>query len=290
MKFLFFAGCKIEKELQHYETSSRAVLNALGVELADVELNCCGYPIRDQNMVASIFSAARNLALASRHHLDILTPCKCCFGNLKYAVSRLREDRDLREKINRLLKKEGLFWEEGVQVKHLLSVLYHDVGLSAIREKIRHPFRELNIAPHYGCHALRPGRVVQFDNPLAPTLFEKLVAVTGAEPVSWSRRLECCGNPLWEKNNDLSLYMMQKKLEDAHGAGADFLCVACTYCQIQFDRIRASHPEEGNSSWKHKLPSILYPQLLGLAMGLKESDLGMENNAVDSRHLTRYCR
>ena len=250
MKFLFFAGCKIENHLKHYETASRAVLSALGVELVDMELNCCGYPIRHQNMVASIFSAARNLALAGKRNLDILTPCKCCFGNLKYAISRLREDEGLRKKINVLLEREGLFWEEGVQVKHLLSVLYHDVGLAAIREKVQHPFRKVKIASHYGCHALRPGRVVHFDNPLAPTLFEKLVEITGAASVAWARRLECCGNPLWERNNSLSLYMMQKKLEDAYAADADFLCVACTYCQIQFDRVRANQEEDGDSFWK----------------------------------------
>lgn len=286
MKFLFFAGCKIENYLKHYETSSRAVLNALGVELIDIELNCCGYPIRHQNMVASILSAARNLALASKYHLDILTPCKCCFGNLKYAISRLREDAELRKKINLFLEKEGLFWEEGIQVKHLLSVLYHDVGLKAIRTSVKNPIQGLKIAPHYGCHALRPSRVVQFDNPLAPTLFEELVEATGAETVSWARRLECCGNPLWERNNSLSLYMMQKKLENAQDAGADFICVACTYCQIQFDQVRASQPQDNH----YKLPSILYPQLLGLSMGLEGNVLGLEKNAIDSQHLTRYCQ
>jgi heterodisulfide reductase subunit B len=290
MKFLFFAGCKIENYLKQYETSSRAVLGALGVELVDIELNCCGYPIRHQNMVASVLSAARNLALASKHNLDILTPCKCCFGNLKYAISRLREDEELRMKINMLLEEEGLFWEEGIQVKHLLSVLFHDVGLKVIKAKVKNPFQGLKIAPHYGCHALRPSQVVQFDNPLAPTLFEKLVEATGAQSVSWSRRLECCGNPLWEKNNSLSLYMMQKKLEDAFEAGADFLCVACTYCQIQFDQVRWNHLKENDFSWRNKLPSILYPQLLGLSLGLSESVLGIEKNAVDSQHLTRYCQ
>ena len=290
MKFLFFAGCKIEKNLKQYEISSRAVLKALDVELIDVELNCCGYPERSRNMVASVFAAARNLALALKFNLDILTPCKCCFGNLKWAISRLREDAELRERINALLVAEGLYWEDTVQVRHLLSVLYQDIGLETIRAAIHRPFQQLRIAPHYGCHALRPGRVVQFDNPLAPTLFEKLVAVTGAEAVSWSRRLECCGNPLWERNNPLALHMMWKKLESARDAGADFLCAACTYCQIQFDRIRAEESSGRMAFWKRELPSILYPQLLGLSMGLPESDLGIGNNVIDSSHLSRYCQ
>ncbi len=36
---------------------------------------------------------------------------------------------------------------------YFLSVLYHDVGLNVIKEKIAIPFKDLNIATHYGCHA-----------------------------------------------------------------------------------------------------------------------------------------
>ena len=290
MKFIFFPGCKIEHYLKHYETSSRAVLDALGVRLVDIEMNCCGYPARHHDLVASVLSAARNLALAAKKNLDILTPCKCCFGNLKFAVSRLREDSELRRRVNLLLEREGLRWEDQVSVKHLLSVLYHDVGLDTLRSKIKKPYTSLKIAPHYGCHALRPSRVVQFDDPLSPTIFEKLVDVTGAQSVEWPKRLECCGNPLWGKNNPLSIHMMQKKVEDAIHAGADFLCVACTYCQIQFDQVRTGLDDSGNSDWKEQVPSILYTQLLGLSLGLSYDLLGLENNEMGGVNLTRHCR
>jgi heterodisulfide reductase subunit B len=273
MKYLFFPGCKIPYYLREYGISSRAVLRLLGIDLIDIEFNCCGYPIRHQSFASSILCAARNLALAQKLRLDIVTPCKCCYGNLKHAEYELIEDRSLREFINSDLEKEGLYWEKGVQVKHILSVLYHDIGIEAIKAHIRKPASGLRVAAHYGCHVLRPSNVVQFDNPFNPTLFEQLVRATGAETVEWERRLECCGNPLWGKNNSLSIQMMRKKLEDALYSGADCICTACTYCQMQFGSIRHEVFKGGNL--EKKVPAVLYTQLLGQSLGIEDSALGI---------------
>ncbi len=286
MKFALFLGCKIPFYLAHYESSSRAVLKTLGVELVDIEFNCCGYPIRNLDFESFLLSAARNLALAERQNINILTPCKCCFGSLKHADYLLRENDSLKDRINSVLQEEGLRWEGRVEAKHLLSVLFHEVGLKTIKAHIKHPYDGLKIAAHYGCHALRPGKIVQFDNPLEPSIFERLVAVTGAESVDWSMRLDCCGNPLWGKNNPLSLDLMRKKLSNASQAGADFLCAACTYCQIQFDTVQeAELIQEGK---REEMPSILYPQLLGLAFGLDGKALGIECNKVDISSVQEY--
>ena len=271
MKYAYFPGCKIPHYLEAYGRSTKAVLEALGVDLAEPEFNCCGYPNRHISTAAYLLSAARNLAIAERHGLEILTPCKCCFGSLKLADHRLREEPELRNEINRLLAKEHLRWEGKTGVRHLLSILKHDVGLDRIKAAVTRPLKDLKVAAHYGCHALRPGKILHFDNPLAPTLFEELVNATGAKSVDWSRRLECCGAPLWEKNDPLATALSKRKLTSAHEAGAHYVCTACTYCQIQFDTVRqAASPSTAIT------PAILYPQLLGLSLGLPETSLGLE--------------
>ena len=281
MKFALFLGCKIPFFLEHYAAATRAILHALNVELVELEFNCCGNSISDLSLEALMLLGARNLALAQQQNLDILTPCKCCFGNLKRTAYFLNKDDALRKRINRLLQDEDLRWDGHTQVKHLLSVLADDIGIEALEARIKHPFRGLKIAAHYGCQALRPSRITNFDNPFAPTIFEKLVALTGAEPVEWPRRLECCGNPLWGKNNQLSLDLMQKKVNDSRQAGAHYLCTACTHCQIQFDTVQGTELGQQNSG--EKVASILYPQLMGLSLGLSEAALGLESNQVDIR-------
>jgi heterodisulfide reductase subunit B len=275
-QFALFLGCTIPARLLHYESAARAVLGQLGVGIIDIkEFNCCGYPLRNMNFEAFILLSARNLALAEKKGLDIMALCQCCFGTLKKAHVLLTEDESLRREVNAVLAKEGLHYEggkRGVEVWHLLQVLYHEVGVKAIKRHIMRPFAGLRIAAHYGCHVLRPSSVVQFDDPVSPTLFDELVKVTGAESVFWQRRLDCCGAPLRGVNDELSTALTRKKLDAGMDAGADYLCVACPYCQIQFDTVQGGE--------NHRLPILLYPQLLGLCMGINKKALALEANQV----------
>ncbi len=274
MKFALFLGCNIPARLTQYESSARVVLGKLGVELEDISaFNCCGYPIRNVDFKSFVLSSARNLVLAAKENLNVISLCKCCFGSLKKVAHLLKEDALLREEINRTLAKEGLKYEQDVEVKHLLSVLFHEVGMEAIKKKIERRFEGLKIATHYGCHALRPSQIVKFDDPLAPSIFDQLVEVTGAQSISWQRKLECCGAPLLGINDDLSMDLTEKKLKDAKTSGADYLCTACPYCQMQFDTVQKLIFSARGMDYH--LPSLLYTQLLGLSMGIDGESLGL---------------
>jgi len=287
MNYALFLGCTIPARLTQYESSSRAVLGNLGVELIDIkEFNCCGYPVRNIDFKASILASARNIALAEKEDLPMLILCKCGFGTLKHADHLLKEGPSLRNEINTILKKEGLAYNKGVEIRHLLSVLYHDIGTDAIKEKITRPYKDLKIATHYGCHALRPSEITQFDDPVNPTLFDTLVALTGAESISWEKRLDCCGAPLTGVNDDLSVDLTEKKLANAKQAGADFLCDACSYCHIQFDTVQGiMNTTTGTNTL---LPAILYPQLLGLSMGIDGDTLGLGMNQIDITSVEKF--
>jgi heterodisulfide reductase subunit B len=166
-----------------------------------------------------------------------------------------------------------------LSVKHFLSVLYHDVGLKALKEKISRTFKDVKIATHYGCHALRPSEIMQFDDPVAPVLFDQLVEVTGSRSVEWELKLECCGAPMLGVNDTLSMDLTEKKLKNGKQAGADYICVACPYCQMQFDSVQGVMTSMRGVD--HRLPSVLFPQLLGLSMGIDRRTLGIEENVVD---------
>lgn len=279
MKFAFFLGCTIPARLTHYESASRAVLERLDVSAVDIKgFNCCGYPLRNLNFKVFVLLSARNLALADREHLNIMALCQCCFGSLKKVHHLLKEDRSLRKEVNSILEREGLQYEGGTEVKHLLQVLYHEVGMRAIQKKRERRYKGLTIAPHYGCHVLRPSSIVRFDDPVSPTLFDELIEVTGAEAVPWPRRLECCGAPLMGTNDALSMELMRKKLEDGRRSGAAYLCTACPYCQIQFDTVQGTMLSERGIN--HALAAVLYPQLLGLCMGIDSERLGLDMNKI----------
>ena len=257
MKFAYFPGCKIPHHLPRYGEETMAVCRALGLELIPLEFNCCGWPLRDQSHAASMFSAARNLALAGRAGLSILTPCKCCFGQLKQAGAVLIESAELAGEVKRLLALAGLK-PASPEVWHLITALDRGVGAGVIESRVERPLEGLKVACHYGCHALRPSRVTGFDDPFDPTVFERLVRALGAEPVPWDLRLECCGYPLREKDPKMSRALMNAKLSSARAAGADVVATACTYCQMQFETAR-------------DMPAVLITSLISAALGLAEA-------------------
>jgi heterodisulfide reductase subunit B len=265
MKYALFVGCKIPARVPAYEQAARAVLGELGVELVDLEFGCCGYPSRHLRLDAYLLLAGRNLALAGARGLDVLTLCQCCYGSLRHAQHLVRREAGLDAAVSDGLAREGLTLRPETTVRHLLDVLAREVGVKTIEDRVTAPQRGMKVAAHYGCHALRPSDVVDLDNPHAPTVFEQLIAATGAEPVDWPRRLDCCGAPLAERNAALAVRMREEKLADAREAGAQVLCTACPYCETQFaPAARAAG-----------LRTLLYPQVLGLALGLPPRVLGL---------------
>jgi heterodisulfide reductase subunit B len=287
MKYALFHGCNIPARVEQYADATVAVCARLDIELVEMTaFNCCGYPARNMDHRAYILSAAKNLAVAERSDLDMLVMCKCCYGSLKKASHFLKRDPDLKADINRLLAKENLEYKNTVQVKHLLSVLYHDVGLGHLKENILKSYSGLQIAVSYGCHALRPSAVTEFDDPVSPKIFDELVEATGAFSVEWARKLDCCGAPLTGINDQLAMDMARKKIDSALEAGAQFICTACPYTHLQFDGVQMRMSAQSNSG--KPLAPILYPQLLGLCLGIDEKTLGISKNQLDLSAITSF--
>ncbi len=287
MKLALFRCCVTSIFLKQYETSTDAVLKALGVEAEDIrEFNCCGYPLKNLSYEGYLLSSARNLSLAEKGQKDILTLCNCCYGSLRQAGRILSEYPVEKEAVNSKLKKEGLQYRGSARVRHFLDLLYSDIGVEGIRKRVRKSFSGVKVATHYGCHLLRPSQLAQFDSPVAPVKFDELVKATGAESVSWATKTECCGAPLWGTNDEVSLDMTEKKIRDAQGSGAQYLVTACPYCQLQFDRVQRILKER--RGLESVLPAVMYTQLLGLSLGIAEESLGLSRNELDGKGIAGF--
>ena len=287
MKFAFFQGCNIPARLVQYADATRAVCRKLEIELLEPDqFNCCGYPARNIDQRAFVLSAAKNLAVAEKAGLDMLVMCKCCYGALKKAACVLDADADLKKDLNAVLAREKLQYEGRVEIKHLLTVLYRDVGIDNLKPLMAKSFSGLQIAASYGCHALRPSKVTGFDDPVTPHIFDELVEITGAFSVEWARKLDCCGAPLTGINDRLARDMAAKKIASARDAGANYLCTACPYSHIQFDWVQNQMAADSDN--RESLAPILYPQLLGLCMGIHERTLGLSKNRLDLSDISSF--
>jgi heterodisulfide reductase subunit B len=278
--YAIFLGCSIPARVNQYEASARLVLQELGVELVEIELfSCCGpVPLRSISFDMFLTVGARNLALAEAEDLDIMCLCSGCFSTLNDVNHHLKENPQLLATVNERLAPFEVAYEGTIQVQHFLKVLHRDVGLETIKKRIVRSCNGLQVATHYGCHTLRPSKVMHFDNPFTPAIFDELVEITGAKSIQWASKLECCGGPLLGVNEQLALDLCETKLANAKKWKADCLCTSCPFCQVQFDSIQAKiATDRGNS---YDIPSILYPQLLGLAMDLDRDQLGLDLNRL----------
>ena len=284
MKLAFFQGCNIPIRIEQYAVSTQAVLQKFGIELVEIpEFTCCGYPVRNVDEKAYILPSVRNMAIAEKKGLDIMVICNCCFASLQKARSALSKNPELQTEINALLAGENLHYSGTVKVKHFLSVLHEDIGVEAIKKQLVHRYTELNLSVIHGCHVLRPREVTSFDDSFVPQITDALVAATGAVSLDWQGKLECCGAALAGINNELADTLLNEKVDGALRAGADYVTPICSYCHLQFDS--AQKNLRGPDS--PVLPVLLYPQLLGLVLGIPEKQLGIEQNStIGSEHVS----
>ncbi|MFH1035632.1 MAG: CoB--CoM heterodisulfide reductase iron-sulfur subunit B family protein [Pseudomonadota bacterium] len=285
MSFALFLGCQIPNFAPQYEKSSRLLLKKLGIKITDMEFNCCGYPLRHQHFHTYLLAAARNLALAEAKGLDLMTLCKCCLGSFKRAQAFLAGNAELLLEVNQQLAQEGLAYRGHAQVRHLQTVLHQDVGLERLSEMVVRQLKGLRVATLYGCHALRPSKITGFDNPYAPHIIDDLMEITGATSVPWAGKLKCCGAPLRDNNEDLSLAVIGQRLKEYQESGADVLNVDCPHTLLQIKwAFKSLWPE----SVELVKGVVLSPQLLGLALGLAPSDLGLDENRPRAGFLGNY--
>jgi heterodisulfide reductase subunit B len=289
LKYLMFLGCAIPYRVAAFEISARKVLGKLGVELVEMpEFNCCGLPLDPVSHETMLILAARNLALAEQKGLDIITLCPGCAGTLKKVNKMLNEDKALRDEINCHLKEAGLEFKGSVNAKHFMQVMIEDVGLEKIKNSVIKPLTLLKVAEHNGCHILRPKKFIGFDDPEDPKSLKTLIETTGATCLDYMDETECCGAPSVGVNDKIALQLAREKLNHIKDVNAQAMITICPFCHIMYDTNELRIEKMFNE--KYGIPVLHYPQLLGLAMGMKPEELGFSEHRVDtSKFMKQAC-
>jgi heterodisulfide reductase subunit B len=281
LKTALFRCCNMHSCLPHNEKVIAAVLNNLDVEASYLkEFNCCGYPLKNINFKAYLLSTARNLAIAEKHGLDIITFCSCCSGSLKNGNHLMKTNDSVRKEINETLAKEGLHYHGSVAVNHCLEFCYHRIGIEHIKAKIKKSLQGLKVATHYGCHILHPRKIACFDNPLAPSIFDQLLELSGAVCVSYPNHYSCCGFSICGIDAALSMDLAQRKISAAAQAGADLLCTVCPNCQLQFDKVQKIIVSQRGANLC--LPSVSFAQLFGISLGIDMAIMGFDQHELNA--------
>lgn len=235
------------------------------------------------NPLISVALTARNLSIAESLNMDMLTLCSACFFTLRRANKLLREDSNIKNKVDETLKGTGLNYNQGVGVRHYLSVLADDIGFEKISEYVKVPLKGLKVAPYYGCMLIRPPAVVDFDDPEHPRSLDNLVNALGAQTVDYVGKIRCCGASLGLTEEHIMLKMTKEILQNAKEAEADCIAVACPMCHLNLDAKQKD--VESKFSLKIDLPVLYFTQLAGVAFGLNSRELGLNKNFVSASKL-----
>ena len=277
MQFGYYPGCALHGSSNDYEKSVQASLKVLGVKLQELDdWICCGATAAHSlNHLLSLALPARNLGIAERDGLkDVLAPCPMCSMELLKARHAIQEDGALRKQISDIveLKVEGK-----TDVINLIQ-LFQKVGLDRIREVVKRPLENISAACYYGCLLTRPPKAVQFDDCEQPHSMEDILEALGARAVRWNYATECCGAGMTMANEGTVLDLSNKILGNAAAHGANCIVVACPMCHVNLDMKQGDI--ERAYGVKHQLMVYYLSDLVGLALGLREKDLGIDNHFV----------
>lgn len=280
MKYALFLGCTVPRRTMWYEIATRNVMKKLGISLLDLEdFGCCGFPLESIDHDTYLAVAARNLAVAEAEHVPVMTMCSACNASLLKANLAMRDGK-VQDRINGILKAVGRKYTGTVEVKHAARVLYEH--MDTIREMAT-PL-PLKVAVHYGCHYMKPSEVYPgFEDPEVPHTLEELVRAVGATVVDYENKKQCCGGSILGIDEPVTMEMAKQKLVHIRDAGADVMVLACPFCDVIYEVNQKRI--ETHSGEKLGVPVLFMPQLVGLALGLSQEELGLKMNRVPVRGL-----
>jgi heterodisulfide reductase subunit B2 len=275
--FAYYPGCSGHGTSKEYDTSTRAVCASLGLNLVDIpDWSCCGSSpahTLDHSLAAAL--AARNLELVETMGLGTaVTPCPSCLTNLKAAAHRIQKE-PFREKVNNLLDRP---YQGSVQSLSMLQVLVEHIGTDAMAARVIRPLNGLKVAPYYGCIMTRPPEIMSFDDPENPMAMDDIMNAVGAEVVPFPLKVECCGTSYGVPRQDIVTHLSGKLLSCARENGAQAIVVACPMCQMNLD-LRQDQVNRAMGE-KFQMPVFYFTQLMGLAIGCPEKDLGLDKLSV----------
>jgi len=284
MKYAYFPGCSLESTAKEYDLSTRTVLGALGIELEELtDWNCCGASAAEiRSHLLSLVLPARNLALAEQINgnsapdcvRQLVASCSACYVNLRKVEETAKSDPALLDKINQALAVDGLTYAGRTRVRHLLDVLANDVGVEAITEQVKRPLDGLRVAPYYGCQTVRP--YSPFDDPYMPETMDGILTALGAQVHPNPLKATCCGGTLLTTKREVGVKLVSDLLKAVEGA--ECVVTVCPLCQMNLESYqRAVSTKLGQPV---HMPILYLTQLLGLAFGLPEKQLGLKHNIV----------
>jgi heterodisulfide reductase subunit B2 len=279
LQYAYYPGCSLEHTASPYDKSIRAVFKALDIGLHEIEdWNCCGATMyMSVKKIVGYAISARNLALAQNMGMQICAPCSSCYTILRKTNRHIAWDPKERAKINEALAAAGLKYDTLVEVRHPLDILINDLGLDAIKAKLKKSLKGIRVAPYYGCQVIRPHGY--FDDVDEPVTMDQLLSTLGAEVVPYPCKVRCCGGMLMTTQEEIALDLNMKLLQAANDTKAEIIATACPLCQMNLEAYQGKINRAFGRDFN--IPVVYFSHLMGAALGISSEEMGLDKMLVD---------
>jgi succinate dehydrogenase / fumarate reductase cytochrome b subunit len=278
----YYKGCLASLSAKELDISTQALSGRLGLELEELEaVTCCGAgDIHEAEPDYYLHLNARILANAQATGCDtLMTVCNVCTLNLRQADLILKNDPDVRARVNANLEAVGVPPYDGlVEVKHFLWLVAEGDGYERLKQVAHRGLKGLKVAPFYGCQILRPSKLLGFEDPDRPWSLEAIIEACGGEPVDYPAKVKCCGFPIIQAREETALAELIQPIEQAMERGADAIVTPCPLCHLSLDAWQQKL--EGSTGRAFGMPILHLSQLIGVAAGFEESELRFKRHVV----------
>ncbi len=274
----YFPGCSLTGTSKEFDSSLRAVLQKLGVELVEIQdWNCCGATSAHvTNHVLATALPARNLHLAAQQGLqEVLAPCAACYNRLVSAQHEIDSSPEIRKEVETAIGEPISGRVEILNIVQLFDRIGHDRIAALLSTQIA----GMKLACYYGCLLVRPANLTQFDDAERPTSMERLIEAAGGKTVDWNFKVECCGAAHSIAHTEVVVTLSERILADARLHGADAVVVACPMCHSNLDMRQKNMKKK--IAEHVDMPVLFLTEVLGLALGLSPKALGLDLHFVD---------
>jgi succinate dehydrogenase / fumarate reductase cytochrome b subunit len=282
MKVAYWPGCVSRGFTPELHGSMEKIAPLLDLELVELDrASCCGAGvIAEHSQELADTLNARTFALAEKTGSGLMMNiCSTCQGSMSECQERLDSNTEYRIAINDNLREEGLKYDKAVVNKNLAWVLVEELGLDELRSRVKRPLTDLRVGPFYGCYIIRPRDRLGIDEEHPRhTYLHQIIEALGGTVIDYAGAYKCCGFPIITMNKEASLKQAGRHLGDAVDAEADCLVTPCPLCHLNLDLQQPL--AEKVVGRELDMPVLHLPQLLGLALGLKPKELGLQRHVV----------
>jgi heterodisulfide reductase subunit B len=300
---LLFKSCLINVEYPGVESSTKYILDRIGVEyLVDNRQSCCtglGYYFDLFDQLSTTAIAARNFKIASETgHENIVTMCATCYAILKKSSKILNENSEARNKINDIMVKSGLENMEynpgdvdpAENIFHVAEIFFNK--RDKISKNVKIDLSDLRVATHHACHYCKVYYKEAIEGVRDPNLLDGLTAAVGVKTIGWyDHKKVTCGSGFRQRfiNKEVSLDVTGEKLQSLKDNNVDVLIHMCPNCQMQFDRYQPAIEKKLETEFN--IFHLNIAQFIALAMGADPySVLGIQTHTVPVAPLIKQLK